>query len=97
MSSHRQSFSESLRGLPPSPRAHRQPSLSQAALQELINHPPQQKGADPAFQGRDWTQIHVSELVRKEDLKFVEEDTGVEEATNVSITRLRQEMKDWRD
>lgn len=82
-SQHRQSFSESLRGLPPSPRSQRQPSLSQQAVQDLIDNPPAQKSADTSFSGRDWRSISIAELVTPEDLKFVELDTGVEAATNV--------------
>jgi hypothetical protein len=80
-SAHRQSFSESLRGLPPSPRAQRQPSLSQMAVQELIDNPPVRN--DPVFAGRDWRSVTIAELVSPEDLRFVEIDTGVEAATNV--------------
>ncbi|KAI4212824.1 MAG: hypothetical protein LQ351_004527 [Letrouitia transgressa] len=83
--SHRQSFTESLRGHPPSPRAQRQPSLSHAQLQELLNHPPTAGSADPRFSGRDWRTIGVGELVNPEDVRFVEFDTGVEDATNVLI------------
>lgn len=81
--SHRQSFSESLRGLPPSPRAHRQPSLSQLYLQELIDNPPARNAADPAFQGRDWRTIEVGELVEAKDLVFVDGSMSIEDATNV--------------
>ena len=89
MSSHRQSFSESLRGVPPSPRSQRQPSLSQLYLQELIDNPPARHAADPAFQGRDWRSIQVSELVDKKDMVFVDGSMGIEEATNVSsLSRL---------
>lgn len=55
------------------------------ALQELMNNPPAQNSADPRFVGRDWKSIHVSELVKREDLRFVEVDTGVEAATNLLI------------
>lgn len=85
--SHRQSFTESLRGHPPSPRAQRQPSLSHAQLQELLNHPPTAGSADPRFSGRDWRTIGVGELVNPEDVRFVEFDTGVEDATNVGSVK----------
>jgi len=81
--SHRQSFTEQMRGLPPSPRAHRHLSLSQAQIQDLVNNPPTAGSADPAFAGRDWQHISVGELVNPGDLHFVELDTGVEAATNV--------------
>lgn len=82
-SQHRQSFSESLRGLPPSPRSQRQPSLSQLAVQDLIDNPPAK--IDPKFAGRDWRNVSVAELVSPDDLKFVEINTGVEAATNLLI------------
>ena len=81
--SHRQSFTDQMRGLPPSPRANRHLSLSQAQIQDLVNNPPTAGSADPAFAGRDWQHISVGELVNPDDLHFVELDTGVEAATNV--------------
>lgn len=83
---HRQSFTESLRGMPPSPRQNRHLSLSQAQIQELLNNPPTSGHADPKFVGRDWQHISVGELCDEEDLRFVELDTGVEDATNVWVT-----------
>ena len=80
--SHRQSFTEHMRGLPPSPRANRHLSLSQAQIQDLLNNPPTAGTADPAFADRDWQHISVGELVNQ-DVTFVELDTGVEAATNV--------------
>jgi hypothetical protein len=80
---HRQSFAENLRGVPQSPRAHRKPSLSQQALQDLLNNPPTKNGA-PEFVGREWRTIHVGEIVHSEQVRFVEYDTSVEEATKVS-------------
>lgn len=82
---HRQSLSETLRGPPGSPRSRRQPSLTQSAIQSLIDNPPPPKNADPAFAGRDWREISVGELVSPDDLHFVEFDTGIEEATNVRL------------
>lgn len=81
--SHRQSFTDQLRGLPPSPRAARHLSLSQLQIQELLNNPPTAGSADPAFAGRDWQHISVGELVNPKDLLFVDLDTSVEAATNV--------------
>ena len=81
--SHRQSFTDSLRGLPPSPRSNRHPSLSQMQIQDLLDNPPTSGHADPRFAGRDWQHISVGELVVPEDLRFVELDTGIEDATNV--------------
>lgn len=78
---HRSSFAENLRQ---SPRAQRHPSFTQAAVQELLNHPPpNSKTDDPRFAGRDWRNIAIGELVQKSDIRFVELDTGVEEATKV--------------
>lgn len=57
--------------------------MTQAAVQELINHPTSNKPRDPKFAGRDWRQISVGELVSKNDVRFVELNTGVEEATKV--------------
>lgn len=83
--SHRHSFTEQLRGVPPSPRASRHLSFSQIQIQELLNNPPTGGSADPAFAGRDWQHISVGELVDPKDLLFVELDTDVETATNVGI------------
>ncbi|CBF81359.1 hypothetical protein AN5708.2 [Aspergillus nidulans FGSC A4] len=82
---HRQSFSESLRAAPGSPRARRQPSLTQAAIQSLIDNPPAPHNMNPVFAGRDWREISIGELVSPDDLRFVEVDTGIEEATNILI------------
>jgi hypothetical protein len=81
--SHRHSFCESLSAVPPSPRARRQPSLTQAVIQSLIDNPPSGNAANPAFSGRDWTQISIGELLNPDDVRFVESDTGIEDATNV--------------
>jgi hypothetical protein len=45
------------------------------------------KTTDPAFVGRDWREISIGELVSPDDLKFVELDTGIEDATNVSTSQ----------
>ena len=84
---HRQSFGDQFRGPPPSPRSQRQSSISisQALMQALLNDPPTAGSADAAFAGRDWREITVSELVKSEDLRWVEVDTGVETATSVRI------------
>ena len=88
-SQQRQSFTEHLRGLPPSPRTQRQLSLSQIAVQDLIDNPPGRNVPDPAFEGRDWTTVHIHELVSPEDLKFVDVSEGVETATNVMSLLFR--------
>lgn len=87
-SPHRHGFRDSLHGIPQSPRARRPQSMTQAAIQDLIDNPPVQNPADPAFSGRDWRQISIGELVSPDDLKFVEVDTGIEEATNVRLRCL---------
>ncbi|KAI4109018.1 MAG: hypothetical protein L6R37_000736 [Teloschistes peruensis] len=76
LQSHRQSFTDSLRGHPPSPRATRQPSLSQAQLQELLNNPPTKGSADPRFAGRDWQHIGVGELCDPADLRWILINSG---------------------
>jgi hypothetical protein len=75
-----------MRPHPPSPRSQRHPSLSQAALQELLNNPPTPKKEDLRFKGRDWRQIKVGELVSSNDVRFVQLDTTVEDATKVDYT-----------
>ncbi|ORY60709.1 uncharacterized protein BCR38DRAFT_45207 [Pseudomassariella vexata] len=84
ISTHRQSFAENLRGVPPSPRA-RHPSLTQAAIQDLLNHPPSSRSQNPRFAGRDWRDVSMGELVSKDDVKWVDRDTSVEEATMVLL------------
>ncbi|KAI1483778.1 hypothetical protein F4774DRAFT_366467 [Daldinia eschscholtzii] len=79
--SHRSSLAENLRGLPPSPRNQRHPSFTQAALQELLNHPPAPRQHNPRFAGRDWRDVAIGELVSKDDVSWVEMDTSVQDAT----------------
>merc|ERR1712137_127510 len=73
-----------MRGTPTSPRASRQPSLTQQALQELLNNPPT-KGGDPRFHGRDWKTVRLREIVDPELVRFVEYDTSVEDATSILV------------
>lgn len=80
---HRQSFTDALRGMPPSPRSNRQPSMTQSQILDLINNPPTLGSPDPRFAGKDWQHIAVGDLVDEEELRFVELDTGIEDATNV--------------
>ena len=82
---HRPSFTDHLRGVPPSPRQQRHSSLSHAQVQDLLNNPPKAEQADPKFVGKKWQDVTVGELMNSEDLAFVELDTGVEEATNVRL------------
>jgi len=85
---HRSSFAENLRH---SPRSQRHPSFTQAAVQELLNHPPPSKAGDPRFAGRDWRQIRVGELVDKNEVRWAELDIEVEQATKVrSLSRNNQ-------
>lgn len=85
-SAHRQSFVEGLRNAPSSPRSQRHPSFTQAALQELLNHPPAgNKHANPRFAGRDWRDVSIGELVSPDDIKWMELDSSIEEATKVSL------------
>lgn len=82
-SGHRQSFADNLRHIPPSPR-QRQPSLTQAAIQELLNNPPHaNRFHNPKFANREWTDITVGELVS--GALWVEMDSTVEEATMVRV------------
>ncbi|CAI4213322.1 unnamed protein product [Parascedosporium putredinis] len=83
-SSHRQSFAENLRNMPPSPRSQRHPSFTGVppiAIQDLLSMPPSSKSADPRFAGRDWRDILVGELVSHSDVRWVTADTSVEDAT----------------
>lgn len=82
LTSHRSSFAENLRH---SPRTQRHPSLSHSAVQDLI-HQPSSKSGDPRFAGRDWRQVTTSELIQSNDVRWVELDTGVEEATKVNLS-----------
>lgn len=61
-------------------------------MQELINNPPTaaQDGADDKFRGRDWRSIGIGELVQEGDLRWVELDVGMEEATNLLIESSAQ-------
>ncbi len=77
---HRSSFADNLRQ---SPRSQRHPSVTQAAVQELLSHPPAARTGDPRFVGRDWRDIHVGELVQPSEVKWAELDTNVEKATKV--------------
>lgn len=81
-SSHRQSFSD--RGIPNSPR-QRNPSLSQQAIQDLINNPPvgRKDDAIPKFAGRDWRSITLEEILVPDEVRFVEVDSTIEAATKV--------------
>ncbi|SPJ85220.1 related to CBS-domain protein Sds23p [Fusarium torulosum] len=86
LSAHRQSFAENLRNAPSSPRSQRHPSFTQTALQELLNHPPAgNKHANPKFAGRDWRDVAIGELVSPDDIKWVEFDSSVEEATKLLL------------
>ncbi|TVY64220.1 Protein sds23, partial [Lachnellula suecica] len=80
--SHRSSFAENLRH---SPRSQRHPSFTQAAVQDLLNHPAKPAAADPRFVGRDWRTIRVAELVKSSDVRWAEIDTSIQDATNLLI------------
>ncbi|KAM3451257.1 hypothetical protein NHJ6243_009629 [Beauveria neobassiana] len=70
--------------MPSSPR-HRPPSLTQAAVQDLMNNPPTKKHSNHRFSGRDWRDITVGELVCPEDVCWVELDDSVEYATKMLL------------
>lgn len=86
--SQRSSFVEAARGIPHhSPHNQRNPSITQQALQDLINNPPiglHDRKESTKFAGRDWRKIGVGEIVAPEETRFVQVDTSVEEATKVS-------------
>lgn len=92
-SHHRQTFSESLRGIPPSPRGQRHPSFSQNALHELINNPPVLHNGGAKFAGRDWRTITVDEITDPEEVRFVEQTTSIEDATKVGIPQLKRSTR----
>lgn len=81
--SHRSSFAENLRGTP----RQRNASLGQQALQELINNPPVARNMPNAdkYQDRDWRSMKVGEIIAPEEVRFVNVDSSVEEATKVSL------------
>ncbi|KLU90645.1 hypothetical protein MAPG_10497 [Magnaporthiopsis poae ATCC 64411] len=81
VAAHRQSFAENLRNPPSSPRSHRHFSFTQFALQKLLSHPPSSRVPNPQFAGRDWRDVAVGELVSQNDIKWVDLDTSVKEAT----------------
>jgi CBS domain-containing protein len=72
---------------PGSPRASRTPSvsLSQAAVNELLNNPPSARAGDPAFAGRDWRSIVLDEVIDRGQARFVGADTSVEDAIELLI------------
>ncbi|CAP49289.1 uncharacterized protein PODANS_5_6150 [Podospora anserina S mat+] len=81
ITAHRQSFAEDQRRPPPSPRSHRHPSLTQQAVQELMNHPPINRHANPQYAGRNWQEIAVGELAVADDVKWTDLDESVQDAT----------------
>jgi hypothetical protein len=85
---HRSSFAENLRGNPSSPRSQRHPSFTQAALQDLINNPPPARQHNPHFAGRDWRDVAIGELISDDDVRWVDMDTSVEDASMVSLIVL---------
>jgi len=87
---HRQSFGD-LR-YPPSPRSGRQSSISSIAVQDLIDNPPHRTTPDSKFANRDWRTIRIAELSSPGDLKFIDIDANVEEATNVGIPAREESL-----
>lgn len=49
-----------------------------------MNNPPVKKNGSSKFAGRDWSDITVGELVSPDDVRWVELDDSVEEATKAS-------------
>ena len=91
--SHRSSIAENLRPHPPSPRVHRHPSLSHAAVQDLLNHPPVPRDRDLKYRGRDWRKIRIGEVVNREEVRWVERTMSVEEATKVSKAEAKSILR----
>lgn len=89
--SHRSSFAENLRGILPSGR-QRTPSLSQQAIQDLINNPPVARNNPSAekYQDREWRTIKVGEIIAPEEVRFVETNTSVEATTKVRTAKALQ-------
>ncbi|KAI1175300.1 hypothetical protein F4777DRAFT_588643 [Nemania sp. FL0916] len=82
---HRSSFAENLRGLPSSPRSQRHPSFTQSAIQDLLNHPPVGGRHNARFAGKDWRDIAIGQIVTDDDVRWVELDTSVEDASMALI------------
>ncbi|GAO20079.1 uncharacterized protein UV8b_06339 [Ustilaginoidea virens] len=81
----RQNFAENFRNIPQSPR-HLHATFPQAAVQDLISHPPsRQRYMNPKLAGREWGEITVDELISTDDVKWVQMDSSVEEATMVLL------------
>lgn len=79
--SHRQSFTENLRNPPASPR-HRHPSLTHAAIQDLLIHPAStSRHQNSKFVGREWRDITIGELTSPDDVRWIDIESSVEEAT----------------
>ncbi|KAK0610439.1 hypothetical protein B0T17DRAFT_113401 [Bombardia bombarda] len=85
VATHRQSFAENQRYPPPSPRGQRHPSFTQQAIQDLMNHPPSNRHPNPRFAGRDWRDINLGELAMPDEVRWVELDTSVQDATMTLI------------
>ena len=49
-----------------------------------VNHPPTSRLHNPRFAGRDWSAIAIGELISEDDVRWVDMDTSVEDATMVS-------------
>lgn len=59
-------------------------------MQDLINNPPvaRHDHDEDRFTGRDWRTIQVGEIIAPEEVRFVEVDTSVEDATKVGYKNL---------
>lgn len=57
--------------------------MASLAVQDLIDNPPHRTNPDSRFANRDWRTLRVAELSNPGDLKFIDIDASVEEATNV--------------
>lgn len=94
----RPSITDSLRGMPPPP-SPRQLNQTQSQMLDFLNHPPTAGHLDPRFQGRNWQNIEVGELILQQtvctrhssdtggvgSVQIVDLDFDVESATEVSL------------
>lgn len=60
---------------------------------ELLNHPSNSKSTNPQFAGRDWKQIHVGDLVSRDDVRIVDSDMLVEDATKVNYLSFSMSIR----
>ncbi|KOS23433.1 Protein SDS23 [Escovopsis weberi] len=95
--SSQRSFTDAHRNVQPPPRL-RHPSLTHAAIQDLLNHPPSANmHPNPKFAGREWRDVIVGELVSADDVRWIEIDSSVEEATMDAHSTVPVSIFDFND